>query len=246
MKYIIEIKPEYEGTTKGIIVLGIINNCLCVDGLAVEELEELNAEYINNNFADISKKVEEAYQKGYDEAKRIYQNPNAESDNQKGLNDAWEAAREIARMWEEDTDTEHRVVIDDSIRITLDSMTASEAIAKLKAYEQRKKADAEIKVGDEVKNTLDFMDNAVGYFFGDSSDGCYKVLRYVDGKFKTGIWNKKDFKRTGKHSDAVVQLLEAMKGEQRDCSTCKHQVASSIECVDCGGFKKWEPKCGDA
>ncbi len=27
MKYIIEIKPEYEGTTKGIIVLGIKNNC---------------------------------------------------------------------------------------------------------------------------------------------------------------------------------------------------------------------------
>lgn len=66
MKYIIEIKPEYEGTTKGIIVLGIKNNCLCVDELAIEELEELNSDYINEHFGDLQ---DDAYQKGFKDGK---------------------------------------------------------------------------------------------------------------------------------------------------------------------------------
>jgi hypothetical protein len=87
--------------------------------------------------------------------------------------------------------------------------SASEAIEKVKAHEERQKAD-EIKVGDEVRNTSGLMDNAVGYFF-DAGDGCYKVLRYVDGKFKTGLWRKENCERTGKHSYAVERMVAVMK-----------------------------------
>ena len=101
----------------------------------------------------VQKRIDEAYQRGLKDGKEYGLD---ESDMreavsyQKGLDDAWEAARKIAQQWEEDVDSEHRVVIDDSIRVTLDSMTASEAIAKLKAYEEKQKAENEIKVGDEV------------------------------------------------------------------------------------------------
>ena len=105
------------------------------------------------------------------------------------------------------------------------------------------KAD-EIKVGDEVRNTLGLMDNAVGYVIGTTIEGDYNVSRYIDGKIKTGTWRRENCVKTGKHSDAVVQLLAEMKGEQRNCSTCKHQLVNSIECVDCCGYEKWEPKEG--
>lgn len=70
MKYILEIKPEYEGTTKGIIVLGIKNNCLCVDELALEELEELNSDYINEHFGSLQ---DDAYKRGLEDGKAIHE-----------------------------------------------------------------------------------------------------------------------------------------------------------------------------
>jgi len=189
--------------------------------------------------SDIDWIAEQAHAKGYNEAKLIYQNPNAESDYQRGLDDAWEAARKIAQQWKEDT-TEYRVVMDDSIRVTLDSMTASEAIEKVKAYEQQK-ADAEIKVGDEVEA---YSGRAVVFGTFTDTKG-EKFCRYwypSDDSFNKD--KTENLKKTGRHFPQVAELLKAMKGEKHDCHTCKHNVVSSIECVDCRGFGKWEPKEG--
>lgn len=164
----------------------------------------------------LSSELGEAYHKGLEEGKmqakaqahldvchdieRV-----ARANYQKGLDDAWNTITKIVKM----PDGERGKVFGETwISNILNKFSVSEIINILDGYESEQD---KIKVGDEVKNTLDFMDKAAGYFFGDSSDGCYKVLRYVDGKFKTGIWNKENCKRTGKHSDAVVQLLEAMK-----------------------------------
>ena len=156
---------------------------------------------------DIDYIAEEAYQKGYDEARRIYQNPHAESDYQKGLNMTWDVARKIARMWEEDTDTEHRVVIDDSIRITLDSMTASEAIAKLKDYEQQK-ATAEIKVGDEVRSNNAISDHS-GIVLALSPEGNSAKVLENDGSMMWVAVNV--LTKTGRHFNFLTPLLKAMK-----------------------------------
>lgn len=159
--------------------------------------------------------LEEAYQKGYDEAKRIYQNPHAESDYQRGLNDAWEAARKIVVEPENGGyaygQLEEGFGIRSSLKI-LCNMTPSEAISKIKTYEEKKKAESEIKVGDEVRNTLGLMDNAVGYVIGTTIDGDYNVSRYIDGKIKTGTWRRENCAKTGKHSETVVQLLAEMEG----------------------------------
>ena len=66
MKYIIEIKPEYEDTTKGIMVLGARDSNLYVDTLAVENLEELNSDYINEHFGQLQ---DEAYKRGFQDGK---------------------------------------------------------------------------------------------------------------------------------------------------------------------------------
>lgn len=65
-KYVIEIKPEYENTTKGVMVLGARGSDLYVDALSIENLEELNSDYINENFGDLQ---DEAYKRGFEDGK---------------------------------------------------------------------------------------------------------------------------------------------------------------------------------
>jgi len=65
-KYVIEIKPEYEDTTKGIMVLGARDSNLYVDTLAVENLEELNSDYINEHYGQLQ---DEAYKRGLQDGK---------------------------------------------------------------------------------------------------------------------------------------------------------------------------------
>ena len=80
---------------------------------------------------------------------------------------------------------------------------ASEAIEKLKAYEEKQKAEDEIKVGDEVRHdrgwtaVVTSIDN-VGFSVMDYNG---EVASYSDiGKFK----------KTGRHFD-IPKILEEMK-----------------------------------
>ena len=65
-KYIVEIKPEYEDSFKGLMILGAKDSNLFVDTLAVEDLEELNSDYINEHFGDLQ---DEAYKRGFEDGK---------------------------------------------------------------------------------------------------------------------------------------------------------------------------------
>ena len=66
MKYIIEIKPEYEDKFRGVMILAAENSNLYVDSNSVDELEELNSDYINEHFGELQ---DEAYQKGLAEGR---------------------------------------------------------------------------------------------------------------------------------------------------------------------------------
>lgn len=66
-KYIVEIKPEYEDSFKGLMILGAKDSNLFVDTLAVENLEELNSDYINEHFGQIR---DEAYKRGFEDGYR--------------------------------------------------------------------------------------------------------------------------------------------------------------------------------
>ena len=67
-KYIIEIKPEYEDKFRGVMILGAENSNLYVDSNTVDELEELNSDYINEHFSDLQ---DTAYQKGFEKGKDV-------------------------------------------------------------------------------------------------------------------------------------------------------------------------------
>ena len=182
MKYILEIKPDYEGITKGIMILGAKEDNLFVDSIAVENLEELNSDYINEHFGDLQ---DTAYQRG--------------------LNDAWEVARKIIRMPEGDLlniFTECYSAVCTALQVLL-KYDASEAIEKLKAYEE--KQDDKIEVGDEVRLCRHKVPYIVTSCDGD--DDTY-ILMTVNGGFIKA--EKYNVRKTNRHFD-IKGILEAMK-----------------------------------
>ena len=194
----------------------------------------------------LNNELEEAYQKGFEagshEATTL--------EYQQGLNDAWECAKRIV-LTKTDVNCPY-FTADELIKIfgyctsqnVLCTYSASEAIEKLKAYEQQK-TNAEIMAGDEVKNTLELMNNAVGYFIEPTNNEYYRVLRYVNGKIDIVAWHKENCVRTGKHSYAVERMIVVLKGEQ-SCSSCEYSDdPDGVRCRDCCGYNKWEPKGGE-
>lgn len=177
MKYIIEIKPEYEDSFKGLMILGAKDSNLFVDALATENLEELNSDYINEHFGDLQ---DTAYQRG--------------------LEDAWEAARKIIEM----TSPPYWEVFNEYKEDLFGKITATEAIEKLKAYEEKQKADEDVKRGDILQNKT----NGLTYIVTLASDYGYVLLGNDGNCATTCITNT--FEKTDKHFD-IDKILDEMK-----------------------------------
>ena len=180
-KYIIEIAEEYEEYFKGVLICGIADGKFAVDVIAREDLEELNSDYINENFGELQ---DEAYQAGMDKA--------------------WEIARRIRLNCEDggiDGDGLRKMFGTANTYTIIKDNTASEAIAKLKAYED--KHSDRIEVGDEVATETGKKYTVVS--FGDGGTVCGFN---TEGKW-TG-WKPKEVTKTGKHYD-IASILEAMR-----------------------------------
>ena len=145
----------------------------------IAELEELNSDYINEHYGELQ---DEAYQAG--------------------LNDAWEAAKKIMNM----SDPPYWDVFGEYKNELFKKFSVSEAIAKLKAYEDGKRSDR-IEVGDEViwkTDNITFI--ATSTYEESGFDWCDGVAQ--NGKvYHTLIENDQ---KTGKHYD-IASILEAMR-----------------------------------
>ena len=124
---------------------------------------------------------------------------------QRGLNDAWEAAKKIVSIPTAELHTmlDKAVYYDTVFR----DCTASECIEKIRAYEEKKKAEQEIKVGDEV-------------YFCDKQN-----LRVVTAicentavQFTScGKWCVNDISelhKTGRHFPEIAEIMKKMKGAE--------------------------------
>lgn len=173
-KYVIETAFENMGIQK-IMQIGIDANCRIVHWTdSIENIEELNSDYINENYGELQ---DEAFDRG--------------------LTEAWELARLI---WHDECGVRSKLGCV-SIQGVFDKYTAQEAIAKLKAYEEKQKADDEIKVGDEViapcgkAIVTAFHNKFVNYLYSDGDCGCTEL---------------ENLTKTGKHYD-IQSILEAMR-----------------------------------
>jgi hypothetical protein len=133
----------------------------------------------------------------------------------KGLADAWEAARKLVCEYSitqtreilQNTETSH-------IHDVFNNHTPAEAISKIKAYEDKQqKIEQEIKVGDEIieiGEEDDIPGIVTGVFspFG-GTDICY--ILWADGS--TDSMKNTELKKTGRHFPQVEKLLKAAQEE---------------------------------
>ena len=161
---------------------------------------------------EVANCIRDAYERGYKQGfkdgnynKEFFCNLNFEHGTNKGLDDAWEC---VKRIYDLQCDTVKEIFGSIYFKDVLENYSASEAIAKIKEYEEKQKADSEVKVGDEVidgkvfnsgKGIVTFVSPTVVY-----------VLWY-DGS--TGRRKLEDIKKTGIHFDQMVEILKQLKGE---------------------------------
>ena len=160
----------------------------------------------------VQKRIDEAYQRGLEEGKKAFDLLDAERDSeyQRGLDDGWEAARKI---FGSTTDGGYRM---EQIRVILGKRslfcapdvirqcTINEVVEKLKAYEEKQKAEDEIKVGDIVYLSGDKY--IVSYI---NDDGCADLIHIWSGSTCERV-SPDCLTRTGKHYD-IDKILEEMK-----------------------------------
>ena len=174
---------------------------------SLDELEELNSDYINEHYGELQ---DEAYQKGINDGS-LDVKQRVEGAYQRGLEDAWEAARKII------VDTAHggialctlgEIFGAQSYTYIMCENTAQEAIDKIKAYEDGKHSDR-IEVGDEVEWDGDkYVVTYLNYDIETSEITDYDLLAY-DGSVADHV-KKCTFTKTGKHYD-IASILEAMR-----------------------------------
>ena len=147
---------------------------------------------------------EGAYDTAYADAEEIYES-GKRAMYQKGLKDAWEAARKICL--EEDDGGMQISVIKDIFNVSyyrdaLRDYSASECIEKIRAYEQDKE---EIKVGDEVNAPFG---KAIVVNIDSVAEKIWLV--YADGH--GGFEYFKDAPtKTGRHFPEIAEALRKMK-----------------------------------
>ena len=149
-----------------------------------------------------------AYAHGYTEAEAKYREirDKLEKDAyQRGLNDAWECARtifctshgELERIFDLEED-------DNGLLWVYHEYTASEAIEKIRQYEQKKEKE-EIKVGDEVNAPFG---KAIVVNIDSVAERIWLV--YADGH--GGFEYFKDAPtKTGRHFPEIAEVLAKMK-----------------------------------
>ena len=191
-KYIVELKKNetlYKATTRE------------SDGTAYV-CSAIGTPYTAPDFEQVRK---EAYEDGYKTAK-VQCNIQAEKDlrevgerhYQKGLSDAWEAARKIRDMtWKEQIEAFGTDSYADII-----ALSASECIEKIRQYEQEKE---EIQVGDEVNAPFG---KAIVVNINSVAEKIWLV--YADGH--GGFEYFKDAPtKTGRHFPEIAEVFAKMK-----------------------------------
>ena len=211
MKYIIDI-PKTVGMTEkvGSVHYTYFDGIQCKTIiLKSDDIEELNSDYINEHYGSLQ---DEAYQRGYKDCETRYCSfdacPNRQAEYQRGLDDAWEAARKIVCDESFDASTLMHIF---NRRSSFDSIfgnfSASEAVAKLKAYEE--KQNDKIEVGDTVDLKDAVSDKGGGIVTKVwNNDYCYIV--WYDGS--GGACEMNMLVKTGKHID-IASILEEMRND---------------------------------
>lgn len=154
--------------------------------------------------------IDQAYLMGYKAGRENTLEVESDKLIERGRNEAWEAAKKIISQngasWGM-KDLEAIFGLSYSTDIMLD-LSASEAIEKIRVYEERKKQEEdEIKVGDEV---VYYNDSEVKFIVTRIKNG------YIFGINDTGEFSNKNescWVKTGRHFDEIAEVLKKLRGD---------------------------------
>lgn len=166
---------------------------------------------------DRKKEIEKARKEGYDEGVK---------DGQKGkisellidtytlgLNDAWECAIKIVNSPLSDAKIMEELFNTTLPEDVLPTISASEAIAKIKEYEEKEKEN-KINIGDEVKiidpNVL--RKGEKGVVTRAVTQAGYVRIMFSDGYENS--YQTKSIEKTGKSYPELANVLEQLKGDK--------------------------------
>ena len=173
---------------------------------ALTEVQEMKKMYGNINM----KLTNIVTQRGQDWKKKL------EAEYQRGLDDAWEAARKIADMWTRIDNDELLAIFGiterighSTIRAMFEKQTANEAMLELEAYEE-KQIDDEIKVGDEVEISQS-DENGVWVVIKVEKHDDYEAYCAINKDGDIYFEEEQDrVTKTGRHFD-IASILEDMR-----------------------------------
>lgn len=164
---------------------------------------------------NVRESIRNAYDKGYKQGfkegsynKEFFCNLNYEHGTNKGLDDAWECARKIALRKDEARNAFHDIA---PVKV-FEEYSASEAIAKIKEYEEKQKTE-DIKVGDEVYIIMENYPSIVTCIFSESGLDNPKAV-HITGNGKYAVTPCSQLHKTGRHFDQIAEVLEQLKEEQ--------------------------------
>lgn len=128
----------------------------------------------------------------------------------RGLNDAWKAVKQVIDFSPYELSQRFGRALNgmfwsDELKYIFSNNTPTEALEKLRTYEAKKKAEEEVKVGDEVETDY----NGNGIIAQDLNDGWYAIM--LKGLYRSSIHKSHIIKKTGRHFPQVAELLDAMK-----------------------------------
>ena len=153
---------------------------------------------------DIEEHIRRVYNKGYDDG--LKDKPSAIYEKYKqGLNDAWDFARKICDIQNAQKIKE---IFGADANYVLWNVSASEAIAKIKAWEEKKH---EIKVGDEILCSGTDDKAVVTKVIHGLEGDLYRCV-HSDGDLST---ETSESKPTGRFFPEIAELFEKMQeGEE--------------------------------
>lgn len=125
---------------------------------------------------------------------------------QKGLSDAWDAAKKIVLSREDGGlfgYEERKAVFGCGNYMALKMFLAPEAIEKIRQYEQKQE---KIKVGDEVINDEDIKGVTV-----DMDD---YLLHVLDENGVIQAWPREDVVKTGRHFPEIAEVIKTMQEKE--------------------------------
>lgn len=182
----------------------------------MKDYEEKVLNIMDSAKDNIRTQLDKAYKSGYEDAKsELGKNAidlaHAESDRayQQGLEDAWEAAKKIMRMDIIEKDAIFAEFGKSTYSVIMD-MSASEAISKIKKYEEQQEQDTEIKVGDEVITEF----GTKGVVITDTPSGEGTISVWLPTCTHVQMYPVEDLSKTGRHFDQINKVFAEMRGDK--------------------------------